>query len=68
MGPNAGLLSVWVPEDAKVYVNGHLTKSLGSYRQFLSNGLTPGLSYKFEIRPPSWSATAECCKRRTPSP
>jgi len=51
-GPTAassGVLTVWVPYDAKVTINGHQTTSVGSQRQFVSHGLTPGLSYKYVI-------------------
>ncbi len=37
----SGVLTVWVPYDAKVTVNGLLTKSTGSRRQFVSFGLKP---------------------------
>ncbi len=47
---NSGLISVWVPHEAKVIVNGHVTESKGSRRQFVSYGLQPGYSYKYEIR------------------
>jgi uncharacterized protein (TIGR03000 family) len=46
---NSGVISVWVPFDAKVTVNGLTTKSTGSRRQFVSYGLKPGFSYKYEI-------------------
>jgi uncharacterized protein (TIGR03000 family) len=46
---NSGVLTVWVPYDAKVVVNGRLTKSTGSRRQFISYGLKPGLSYKYVV-------------------
>jgi uncharacterized protein (TIGR03000 family) len=38
-----------VPEDAKVYVNGILTSSPGTYRQYVSHGLVPGFRYTYEI-------------------
>ncbi len=47
---NSGLLTIWVPHDAKVIINGLTTRSTGSRRQYVSYGLTPGLSYKYEIR------------------
>ncbi len=47
---NSGLLTVWVPYDAKVTVNGLPTKSQGSRRQFVSHGLKPGFSYKYVVR------------------
>lgn len=46
---NSALLTVWVPYDAKVVVNGLETRSVGSRRQFVSYGLTPGCSYKYVI-------------------
>lgn len=47
---NSGLLTIWVPSDAKVTVNGNPTRSTGSKRQFVSYGLKPGFSYKYEVR------------------
>jgi uncharacterized protein (TIGR03000 family) len=47
---NSGVLTVWVPYDAKVTVNGRLTKSIGSRRQFVSYGLESGLSYKYVVK------------------
>ncbi len=47
---NSGVLTVWVPYDAKVTVNGYVTKSTGSRRQFVSYGLQPGLGYKYVIK------------------
>jgi uncharacterized protein (TIGR03000 family) len=47
---DAGSLTIWVPEDAKVFVNGHATTSTGSRRQYVSYGLKPGLSYNYEVR------------------
>jgi len=44
------LISVWVPHDAKVIVNGYVTESEGSRRQFVSYGLRPGYSYKYEVK------------------
>ncbi len=47
---DAALLSVVVPQDAQVYVNGMLTKTPGTQRQFVSYGLLPGYSYTYEVR------------------
>ena len=47
---NSGVLTVWVPYDAKVTINGRLTKSVGSRRQFVSYGLQQGLSYKYVVK------------------
>lgn len=44
------ILAVNVPEDAKIYVNGMLTKTPGSQRRYVSRGLTAGLHYTYEIR------------------
>ncbi len=46
----SGVLTVWVPYDAKVTVNGLETRSTGSRRQFVSYGLKPGFSYKYVVR------------------
>jgi uncharacterized protein (TIGR03000 family) len=45
----SGVVTVWVPYDAKVTINGLATRSVGSRRQFVSFGLKPGFSYKFDI-------------------
>jgi len=47
---DSALLSMWVPEEAKVFVNGYQTKSTGTHRQYISNGLKSGLAYAYEIR------------------
>ena len=47
---NSGLLTVWVPAGAKVFVNGKETTTQGSRRRYVSYGLTPGLNYKYEVR------------------
>ena len=47
---DSGTITIWVPEDAKVYVNGYLTKSTGNRRQFVSYGLKDGFNYKYEVR------------------
>ena len=46
----SGFLTIWVPYDAKVTVNGLETKSTGSKRQFVSFGLKPGFSYKYVVK------------------
>jgi len=45
----SGVVTVWVPYDAKVTINGLATRSVGSRRQFVSYGLKPGFSYKYDI-------------------
>jgi uncharacterized protein (TIGR03000 family) len=47
---NSGMLTVWVPFDAKVTINGMPTKSTGSRRQFVSYNLQDGMSYKYEVK------------------
>ncbi len=47
---NAVLISVNVPADAKVFVNGNPTRSTGSSRQFISRGLQAGRQYTYELR------------------
>ena len=47
---NSGLLTIYVPYDAKVTVNGLQTRSKGSRREYVSYGLKPGFAYKYEIR------------------
>lgn len=47
---NSGMLTVWVPYDAKVFINGMATKSTGSRRTFVSYNLKDGFSYKYEVR------------------
>jgi len=47
---NSGLLTVYVPYEAKVWINGNLTSSAGSERRYVSYGLKPGYRYKYEVR------------------
>lgn len=49
IGADAGLLTIVVPADARVTINGFETKSTGSMREYVSNGLKPGFSYKYEV-------------------
>ncbi len=44
------LLTVNVPDDAKVLVNGNATKSTGGVRQFVSRGLQKGKLYDYELQ------------------
>jgi uncharacterized protein (TIGR03000 family) len=41
---------VQVPESARIYVNGRPTTSTGSFRQYMSRGLSEGMSYTYEVR------------------
>ncbi len=43
-------LTVLVPSDAVVWVNGEKTTQSGPRRDFVSSGLAPGRSYTFEVR------------------
>jgi uncharacterized protein (TIGR03000 family) len=47
---DSGVLTVWVPYDAKVTINGMLTKTTGSKRHFVSYGLRPGYTYKYVVK------------------
>ena len=44
------VLTVQVPADAKVFVNGKLTKTPGTVRQYISRNLIAGQHYSYEIR------------------
>ena len=46
---NSGMLTIWVPSEAKVSINGMLTPSTGSRREYVSFGLQPGMSYKYDV-------------------
>lgn len=46
---DSAILTVSVPEDAVVTVNGHPTKSSGTIRQFMSTGLEEGFVYKYVV-------------------
>ena len=46
----SALLTVTVPEDAKVYVNNRLTRTPGARRTYVSRGLVGGSDYTYEIR------------------
>jgi uncharacterized protein (TIGR03000 family) len=47
---NSGLLTIYVPAEAKVSINGLATRSTGSKRQYVSFGLQPGFTYKYEVK------------------
>lgn len=46
---NSGLLTIYVPYDAKITVNGLTTRSKGSRRQYVSYGLKSGFGYRYVI-------------------
>lgn len=43
-------LTVNVPSEAKIFVNGTATRSNGAVRRYVSRGLTPGFEYTYEIK------------------
>lgn len=43
------IFTIWAPNQAKVYVNGAPTTSVGSKRTFASINLQPGLKYQYTI-------------------
>jgi uncharacterized protein (TIGR03000 family) len=43
-------LTVSVPAEARVFVNGRTTTSTGSVRQYVSPGLVDGLDYLYKVR------------------
>ena len=47
---NSGLLTIWVPAKAKVFINGMETTTTGTRRRYVSNGLQTGLTYKYVVR------------------
>lgn len=47
---DAVYLTVSLPANARIRVNGKTTTSTGSVRQFVSRGLIPGKTYKFEVQ------------------
>jgi uncharacterized protein (TIGR03000 family) len=46
----SAFITVDVPQEAIVYVNGYRTQSTGSHRQFMSAGMKPGQTYAFQVR------------------
>jgi uncharacterized protein (TIGR03000 family) len=49
-GSQAALLTVSVPAEAKVFINGNATTSTGTQRQYISRGLKAGSRYNYEVR------------------
>lgn len=43
------LLTISVPADARVMINGRPTQSTGVQREYVSHDLVPGLTYKYEV-------------------
>lgn len=48
--PRASGITVRVPNDAKIFVNGHEMKGRGYIRRFSSEPLAEGKTYKYEVR------------------
>ena len=46
----SGTISVTVPENAKVFINGYETKLPGVNRSYVVNDLEPGMLYEYEVR------------------
>lgn len=44
------VITLMVPEDSKVFVNGKPTKATGGVRNFVARRLVPGKSYPFEVK------------------
>lgn len=49
-GAQTALLSVNVPAEAKIFINGAATTTTGSERQYISRGLSAGNRYDYEVR------------------
>jgi uncharacterized protein (TIGR03000 family) len=47
---NGTLLTVHVPAEAVVYINGNLTKTTGTLRRYVSIGLEQGRRYTYEVQ------------------
>ena len=50
VGTDRAVLRLKVPEEAKVYVNGRLTKTPGAVRSFESSNLVAGRVYKYKVK------------------
>lgn len=46
----SGMIAVHVPEQAKVYINGKPTTSIGARREYVSFGLEDGNTYRYEVQ------------------
>lgn len=46
----SGALSIWVPNDAKVTINGFVTKTTGAMRRYICDDLRPGHTYDYEVK------------------
>lgn len=44
------VLAVRVPEEAMVYINGYQTKTTGTSRRYLAEGMQPGQKYRYNVK------------------
>ncbi len=49
-GLGEAVLGLSVPKDAKVYINGKLTATLGTVREYVSRKLKSGKSYSYQVK------------------
>ncbi|MFO7904763.1 MAG: TIGR03000 domain-containing protein [Pirellulaceae bacterium] len=50
VGRDNAFLTVSVPEDARILVNGVATRSTGDVRRYVSRNLSPGFDYTYEVQ------------------
>ena len=61
---DSGILTVWVPNEAKVTINGMLTKSTGSKRHFVSSACAPATPTSTRSRRKSFAKARSSRKSR----
>ena len=49
-GNSKAILSLKLPREAKVYINGKLTKTQGTLRQYVSRNLSKGKNYRYRVK------------------
>lgn len=49
LAPQSAMLTVRVPQQARIYVNGVETRSTGDLRRYVSRDLAPGYQYTYEV-------------------
>ena len=50
LGRHEAVLSIVVPEDAAIYINGKLTKTKGTKREYVSRNLKKDKAYRYQIK------------------
>ncbi|GIW79783.1 MAG: hypothetical protein KatS3mg105_1590 [Gemmatales bacterium] len=60
--PNAVLITVRVPDDAKIWFSGQPTQQSGSIRKFVSPPLEPGKTYSYEVKA-SWNENGKTVEK-----